>query len=153
MRGGGPRYAYNFNNLKKLKGNVEYTASLNNVMYSQYRDDFMNFRYMNKTQLHLLTGIELYYGNFEELKYIFASNEVPELAEYMNKIAELDDATNSMTGTVATQGLSVLQDLMKDAKRLTGEVNKLKNVLLGKTAILVKYGITEDDIEELYSKQ
>lgn len=95
----------------------------------------------------------MFYGNFDELKFIYAAREVPELSEYIRKINEFNEVKSKMTSIVASQGLKVLNEQMAKAKTLGSEIQKAKTALLEKLHVLKDYKITEEDIENMYSQQ
>lgn len=152
MRGGGPRYVYNDSALKKMKSNASPFMVINQPMQLPYRDDFLDLKKLTKNQLRILTGIEMYYGNFEELKFIFAAKEIPELMQFLNKVQELTRAKNNMNSIVAQKGMGALQEELSKARALGSEVKKLKTILItDKLPALKAYKIDESDIDKLES--
>lgn len=123
---------------------------INNTLSVPYRDDFLSIKKLTRNQLRVLTGIEMYYGNFSELRFVFASYEIPELAEYMRKINELKVARNRMNQVVSTRGVSALEEELSIARKIGSEVKRLKTLLITeKVGELEKYKIDEDDILKL----
>lgn len=94
----------------------------------------------------------MFYGNFEEMKYIYASKAIPELLEYMSKIKELKNMKNSMTSTFAAKGISSLNEMLQKTKKTDYELTKIKALLLEKIPQLEEFKITEEDIENLYNQ-
>lgn len=118
-----------------------------------YRDDFIDLKNVTRNQLRILTGIEMFYGNFDDLKYIYASKEIKELGEYIKKINELNTLKQKMTSITATQGLKALDKSLDRARKIGSEITTLKNKLLEKIGKLNEYKITEEDLEDMYSGQ
>lgn len=152
VRGGGPRYHYNSGYFRaNSKASPTSNLLLNNSLNMPYRDDFLDSRKMTRNQLRIITGIEMYYGNFDDLKYIYASKEIPELGQYIQKISELNKAKSAMTSVAATKGMAAVNAEMDKAKNLMAEINKLKTTLLENLPQLEKYKIDDNDLERIYS--
>lgn len=94
----------------------------------------------------------MYYGNFDELRFIYAAREIPELSTYINKISELDRIKNRMTTVVATEGMKSLEREMTRAREVGAEIEEVRSKLIEKLPQLKEYKITEEDIEDLYNK-
>lgn len=109
-----------------------------------------NPKTITKNQLRIVTGIEMFYGNFDEFKYIYAAKEINDLSEYISNITKLKSMKNKMTSVMAASGMAGINKLLAETKSLDSKISKLRKALLEKLHELEKYNITEDDLENLY---
>lgn len=143
-------YSENTNvDLEKVFSSVTLTQDL--FMYSKVDySSIFDFKKIKKSQISVIEGIEIYLGNKKVLLMtIVKRNEnFLKLIELFSKRKEILHTLKNSHDLIAEKGISALDKLDSDLKKLNIEIEKEKDRLFSDEQ-LSQIGVSKDELENL----
>jgi len=140
------RFADNLRVLpEKIVQRTNWNYVLNQPIPTQYKEIF-NWKRLNRYQLRIIAGIEIYFGNLSELKFVYAIKEVPELSEFITLLGKQKELQQDAHTIMAKEGIKGLETHQKTLFEAGTKLKESKESLMTKIKLLNEYQITENDI-------
>lgn len=130
---------------------LTYTYNVNQAVAASYHQVF-NYKKMTRNQVRIFAGIEMYYGNMDDLKFIYAAREIEPLGKYINALQRLKEFSQDAHDIVARYGMDAFTEHKKKLDAVQKEIKTLKDEVLTRTKELDAYGISIKDIEALAAR-
>lgn len=134
-----------------MQKNINLFYDVNSSIGSTYKELFP-LKKITKNKLRIIAGIEMYFGNMDEVKYLYASKEIKELEQFINhmqNVKKLMDEANMIMLSNHPDKLAKAEEKHLQASKEQKRSKEMKDKLVAKESLLLEYGIKITDLDEL----